>query len=130
MQAFYFVLAIVTGILFTACTNENQSNAAKSVDTQKMSGAEILADAKTYADQQCAFLLREKALKNEPELKDFDRKMKALNLEKKKAKNFYQKKYDGLPEERIAFQKAVKAARQDAEPCRNRPPKKITTEAF
>ena len=119
MKLFFYFSAIVSIVVFmAACSANSGNNAGQDMGTQKMSGAEILEDAETYAHQQCLFKKREKALKNNPKVKDFDRKMKELSFEKKKAKNYYQKKYEGMPVERVAFQRAVKAARQQPDYCK------------
>jgi len=115
----FYISAIVSIVVFmAACSGDSGTNADQDIGTQKMSGAEILKDAETYANQQCLFKKREKALKNDPRVKDFDRKMKELSFEKKKAKNYYHKKYEGMPAERVAFQRAVKAARQQPDYCK------------
>lgn len=116
----FYISAIVSIVVFmAACSGNSGNNAEQDIGTQKMSGAEILEDAETYAQQQCLFKKREKALKNNDKVKDFDRKMKELGFEKKKAKNYYQKKYMDMPVERVAFQRAVKAARQQPDYCKN-----------
>ena len=115
----YLPAILILMVFVAACSGDGANNANQDSGTQKMSGAEILEDAKTYADQQCTFNRREISLKNKPKIKDFDLKMQELKRDRKKAKNYYLKKYNGFPEERVAFQRSVKAARQQPDYCKN-----------
>ncbi|MCF6171712.1 MAG: hypothetical protein L3J66_12105 [Bacteroidales bacterium] len=118
-------LVLLTGFL-TACSGgqQNTNKEAAKVENQKMSGTVILQDAHDYADQQCVLRRREVLLKNNPNTKDLEIKLKELNLERKKLKNYYFKKYEGMPEERAMFKKAVKAARIDSKYCKEMPVEK------
>jgi len=125
IQQFIYIAALILFVGFvTACSSGSQNKSKEIVDNQKMNGAEILQDAKAYADKQCLFKRREISLKNDPNVKDFEIKIQELKAERKKLKNYYLKKYEGMPEERVAFQRAVKAARFDSEYCKNMPREK------
>jgi hypothetical protein len=119
-QLYYFPLVLTLIVFMAACSGSGDSKTPKFTGKLKVSGTEILQDAKDYADMQCKFKQREHDLKNDSEVKDFDLKMQQLKMDRKKAKNFYQKKYDGMPEERVAFQRAVSSARRDSEFCNNK----------
>ena len=123
-QIIYLITILFAGLFLSACGGGNATDKSDT-GTQKMSGAEILQDAKNYADQQCKFKRRELLLKYDPDVKDYDQKMNDIKIERKRLKNYYMKKYANLPEERVAFQRAVKAARQDSEFCKNMPKRKI-----
>jgi len=117
---------IVSGFLFSACDGgQTEDKQEKFTGNLKISGAEILQDARDYADIQCQILRKQLQLENDPDVKDFELKKKELKMEKNKARNFYRKKYNGMPEEWRAFQRAVKAARQDSKFCEDLPKKQI-----
>ena len=124
-QQLTYIAALILFVGFvTACSGGSQSTSQETVDDQTMSGTEILKDAQTYADQQCMLRRREVLLKNDPETKDLEIKLQELKMERKKLKNYYFKKYEGMPEERVMFQKAVKAARIDSKYCKDMPREK------
>jgi hypothetical protein len=121
-QLFYIATIFMSGLLITACSGE--SNKKNAFEAQPLNGKVILEDAQTYADQQCSFNRRERALKSDPNVTDFELKMQQIKMDRQKAKNYYRKKYQGFHKEWVAFQRAVKAARQQPDYCKNPSKKK------
>ncbi len=119
-RLFYVLVVFAFTSLMPACSTG--SGGTDKDESQVVSpGGEILRDAQTYAEKQCVLERQIILLKNNPKMKDRDQRLQELKQEKKKLKNYYMKKYAEKPEERVAFQRAVKMARRDSDLCRNMP---------
>jgi hypothetical protein len=125
-QLIYLVALLMAGLFLSACGDGNKKNNGQNgKDTEMTLGQEILKDAQDYADLQCKLKRREIILANDPDVKDFDQKIHDLKLEHNKARNYYRRKYKDRPKDWVAFQNAVRSARQDSKFCQDLPKKKI-----